>query len=320
MKLLFVIHGTDHKIIETAHKKKQKLCRQMDCIADCCVYGEKDELENLSLELLGGKIYTLPVKTCVTEAISKSLHKLIREARYTAVAVADGDRAGELAALLAKAMNVKCITAVTELKREKDGIQCKKMVYNNLLSASFRLPPEFVISERLAVSGGGNERPEPLDHIALEPCQNPDYILEDTLFEERHPQVISPVLIAAGMGIKRREDIMKIREYAKCHGFSFGVSRPVAMRGWADISEIIGVSGGIYAPKVTIAIGISGAAAFMAGIEQSDYILAVNSNPSAMIAKQSDAIIADEYQNVLQPLFENLEKFTYPRHHDLSCR
>lgn len=320
MKLLFVIHGTDNKIIETAYKKKQKICRQMDCIADCCVYGEKEELENLSLELLGGKVYTLPVKTCATEAISKSLYKLIRKAQYTAVVAADGDRAGELAALLAKSMNVKCITAVTELTREKGGVRCEKMIYNNLLCASFGLPPEFVISERLAVLSPGNEQPEPLDHIVLEPCLNPHYILEDTLFEERRLQVISPVLIAAGMGIRRREDIMKIREYAKHHGFSFGVSRPVAMRGWADISEIIGVSGRIYAPKVTIAIGVSGAAAFMAGIEQSDYILAVNSNPSAMIAKQSDAIIADEYQNVLQPLFENLEKLTYPKHLDLLCR
>ena len=81
------------------------------------------------------------------------------------------------------------------------------------------------------------------------------------------------------------------------------------MRGWADISEIIGVSGEIYAPELTVAIGISGAAAFMAGIEQSRYILAVNSNPDAVIAELSDAMIVDEYQNVLPELFEYLKQW-----------
>ena len=111
------------------------------------------------------------------------------------------------------------------------------------------------------------------------------------------------------MGIQTKEEIVKIREYAKCCGFSFGVSRPVAMRGWADISEIIGVSGESYAPELTVAIGISGAAAFIAGIEQSRYILAVNSNPDAVIAELSDAMIVDEYQNVLTELFEYLKQW-----------
>ena len=72
------------------------------------------------------------------------------------------------------------------------------------------------------------------------------------------------------------------------------------MRGWAEIGEIIGVSGEIYAPKVTVAIGISGAAAFMAGIEQSGFILSINSNQDAAIIKQSDAVIIGDYKEVLK--------------------
>ena len=47
----------------------------------------------------------------------------------------------------------------------------------------------------------------------------------------------------------------------------------------------------------------------MAGIEQSRYILAVNSNPDAVIAELSDAMIVDEYQNVLPELFEYLKQW-----------
>lgn len=309
MKILFVIHGINNKIIETAYKKRKKIMSQMRSVVDSCVYAEKEELENLSLELLGGKIYTLPVKTCLVETIAQSLYKLIGKMQYMAVIVADGSQANDLAVRLAKLLNTECVTAAIELTRNSEGFQCKKMMYNNLLCASFQLPFRFVISEKLVVRNSVNEKLEVLDHVELESCRNPDYILEDVVLEERQSQLVSPILIAVGMGIKSKEDVIKIREYAKCQGFSFGVSRPVAMRGWANISEIIGVSGEIYAPKVTIAIGISGAAAFMAGIEQSDYILAVNSNPDATIAKHSDAIIINEYQNVLQPLLDYLGKW-----------
>ena len=148
-----------------------------------------------------------------------------------------------------------------------------------------------------------------MEVIGLEACGNPDYLLRNMTVEERKEQTVSPILIAAGMGIQRKEEIIMIREYARRCGFSFGVSRPVAMRGWADISEIIGVSGEIYAPEITIAVGISGAAAFMAGIEQSRYILSINTNPDAMIARLSDAMIVDEYQNVLHELFEYLKQW-----------
>ena len=47
----------------------------------------------------------------------------------------------------------------------------------------------------------------------------------------------------------------------------------------------------------------------MAGIEQSRYILSINTNPDAMIARLSDAMIVDEYQNVLHELFEYLKQW-----------
>ena len=309
MKIIFVIHGINNKVIETACKKKQIISEQMRCDVDSCVYAEKKELENLQLESLGGRIYTLPVMTFATETVAQSLCRFVREKKYTAVIVADGCQSGDLAARLADLLEVQCVTAVTEISVDHESVSCKKMVYNNIACASYRLPLEFVISERFLVRNISGEYIEPLEIVKLEPCDYPDYILSDMTIEERKEQVVSPILIVAGMGIQSKEEIVKLREYARRYGFSFGVSRPVAMRGWADISEIIGVSGEIYSPKLTVAIGISGAAAFMAGIEQSNYILSVNSNPDAMIAKLSDAIIVDEYQNVLSDLLEYLKQW-----------
>lgn len=309
MKILFVIHGTNDRALKTAQKKKQMLSAKMECIVDSCVYAEKKELEHLNLELLGGKIYMLPTVVSAAEMTAQSLCELIKEMEYTAVVVADGCQAGELAAALARLLKVQCVTAVTELRADEENIFCRKMIYNNMVCADYRLPLSFVISERFAAGNLTNRRPKPSGIIELKPCGRPDYLLDDMILEERKEQTVSPILIAAGMGVQTKDEIIKIREYAGHCGFSFGVSRPVAMRGWADIGEIIGVSGEIYAPVLTVAVGISGAAAFMAGIEQSRYILAVNSNPDAMIANLSDGMIVHGYQDVLPALFEYLKQW-----------
>ena len=84
----------------------------------------------------------------------------------------------------------------------------------------------------------------------------------------------------------------------------FGVSRPVSMSGWAGMDEIIGVSGNIHAPKVTIAIGVSGTAAFYAGIEQSDKIVAVNTNDKAALIKMADISIIEDYSKIFKGILE----------------
>ncbi len=309
MRILFVVHGINQKGIKMAQKKKQMLSEQMNCVIDSCIYAEKKEMEGLRLESLGGQVYTLPVTISATDMIARYLFKFIKKMQYTAVVVADGGQAGELAVQLAQLLEVQCVTAVTELSLNKERVFLKKMVYNNMVCADYHLPEEFVISEKFAVGNVVNKQVEVSEIIELEPCNVPDYILDNIILEERTQQMVSPILIAVGMGIQSKEEVSKIREYASDCGFSFGVSRPVAMRGWGDIREIIGVSGEIYAPQLTIAIGISGAAAFMIGIEQSNYILSINSNPDAMITKLSDSIIVDEYQHVLPKLFEYLKQW-----------
>lgn len=305
MKILFVIYGIDNKVMEEACCKKNDIRRQTACRVDACVYAKREEIEKLDLEILGGKIYVLEAEACISEAIAKSISGLCQKEGYTSVVVGDGGEACELASELAETLEADCVTMVTEFIKENDFFFCKKMVYNNLAQAKYKLEVPFVVSERFA-SGAKDSSIEPLDRVELELCKTPDYILNQEIDTLRQAQVISPILIAVGMGIQTKEEIEQIRKYAKDKGFSFGVSRPVAMRGWADINEIIGVSGRIYAPDITIAIGISGAAAFMAGVEKSKYILAINTNETANIAKHSDAMIVDDYQNILSSLLNIL--------------
>ena len=58
--------------------------------------------------------------------------------------------------------------------------------------------------------------------------------------------------------------------------------------------------------RIVVTIGVSGSAAFMVGIENCHYILSVNINSDAPIYDKSDAIIIDDYRNVLKPLMRKL--------------
>lgn len=303
MKALLIMHGGNDQSIKKAHAKRRFLHERLGCQIDLCIYGSKKEIEEISFEALGGKIYTLSLEYMLVEQLAHSLFELVKNAKYTSIVVADGNLSGQVAAAVADLLKTPCVTSAIDLRKYGENVQCDKMIYNNLICAKYNLPETFVISEKFKASNRMEETIEPLERIVLNVSNQRKCILEDCIIEKREEQIVSPILIVVGMGIEKKEEVSIIREYAKKNGFSFGVSRPVAMRGWAEIGEIIGVSGEIYTPKVTVTVGISGAAAFMAGIEQSEFILSVNSNPDAAIIKQSDAVIVGDYKEVLESVF-----------------
>ena len=300
MKALLIMYGKNDQIIKKARTKRRFLHERLGCQIDLCIYGINKEIEEISFEALGGKIYTLSLEHVLVESIAQSLFEMVRNANYTSIVVADGNLSGQIAVAMADLLKIQCVTSVVDLRKQGENVQCVKMIYNNLICAKYNLLETFIISEKVKSPNKIEDKIEPLEQIVLKGSDQREWILEDCVIEKRKEQIVSPVLIAVGMGVDKKEEVSFIREFAKSNGFSFGVSRPVAMRGWAEIGEIIGVSGEIYAPKVTVAIGISGAAAFMAGIEQSGFILSINSNQDAAIIKQSDAVIIGDYKEVLK--------------------
>lgn len=96
------------------------------------------------------------------------------------------------------------------------------------------------------------------------------------------------VIIAAGRGIKNREDLRLIRELADLLGGRVGVSRALVDAGIAGSEIQIGYSGHRVKPKLYVAIGISGAPQHLAGMKESGAIIAINTDPSAPIFQIAD--------------------------------
>ena len=106
------------------------------------------------------------------------------------------------------------------------------------------------------------------------------------------------IIVGVGRGFKKKEDLKLAFELAELLGAQVGASRPIAADyKWLPEDAWIGISGKRVAPKLYIAIGISGAPQHMAGVMNAKIIVAINKDKTAPIFKQADyGVVADLYQ------------------------
>ena len=90
-------------------------------------------------------------------------------------------------------------------------------------------------------------------------------------------------LLALGRGIGSAESLPSLERLAEAIGATIAVSGPLVEAGWASRTRKVGLSGETVAPRVYLALGISGAAPHLAGMSRSRTIIAVNSDPDARI-------------------------------------
>ncbi|MCY6370902.1 electron transfer flavoprotein subunit alpha [Clostridium ganghwense] len=109
------------------------------------------------------------------------------------------------------------------------------------------------------------------------------------------------VIVAVGRGLKAEKDMAMVQELADLLGAKIAGTRPLVEAGWIDAKQQIGLSGRTVKPKLIITLGISGAIQFVAGMNNSDCIFAINKDESASILKVANyAVIGDLYEIVPQ--------------------
>jgi electron transfer flavoprotein alpha subunit len=91
------------------------------------------------------------------------------------------------------------------------------------------------------------------------------------------------IVVAGGMGLRSAEAFEHVKTLAQVLGGEYGGTRPVIQKGWMEHDRQIGQTGKTIRPKLYIAAGISGAIQHRVGVEGSDLIIAINSDPNARI-------------------------------------
>jgi electron transfer flavoprotein alpha subunit len=107
------------------------------------------------------------------------------------------------------------------------------------------------------------------------------------------------VIVVAGRGLKKQEDMAMIRELAAVLDGRVASTRSLIEAGWTDPKQQIGLSGRTVKPKLIITCGVSGAIQFVAGMNNSELIVAINEDEKAPIFKTAHiGIVGDMYQIV----------------------
>ncbi len=118
----------------------------------------------------------------------------------------------------------------------------------------------------------------------------------------------SPALIVAGKGACDAESVPLLQRLADLLGGVIACSRPVVESGLMPYERQVGQTGKTVAPKLYVAIGVSGAVQHLVGMQGSEKIIAVNSDPEAPIFNVADVGIVGDYKRVVPLLIEEFQR------------
>ncbi len=116
------------------------------------------------------------------------------------------------------------------------------------------------------------------------------------------------IIVSAGRGIGKPENLAMIEALAKALGGEFGASRPVVDAEWTEHSRQVGTTGQTVSPKLYVACGISGAIQHLAGMKKSEFVLAINTDKDAPIGEVADVLAVADLKQLVPILTEKLSR------------
>ena len=116
------------------------------------------------------------------------------------------------------------------------------------------------------------------------------------------------IIVVAGRGVKNEKDLDMLRELSNLLGGELAVTRPLIEAGFEESKKQIGLSGRTVRPKLIITCGVSGAVQFTAGMDNSDFIFAINKDENAPIFKAANYCLVGDLYEIIPKLIEEIKE------------
>jgi electron transfer flavoprotein alpha subunit len=223
------------------------------------------------------------------------------------------DFAPALAARLGRAL----VTDVTAIKQAGTGMTYVRPVFQGKLNADIEAlgpAPHFVTFQIGAFRADAAARGS-----AAAPVRKADVAVDAGLIRQKPEAPFKEAkqavdlsqaerIVAVGRGIKGQEHIQIAEQLATAMGAEIAASRPICDAGWLPMDRQIGSSGQTVAPKLYMALGISGAIQHLVGMKGSRTIVAINKDPEAPIFEIADFGIVGDLFEIVPAIIAELNK------------
>ncbi len=241
-------------------------------------------------------------------AISGALRDVVNKESATILLFPCTNKGRMIAGLTSGALGFDAITDAVSVARTAEGLEVKKLTFGGNALAKVKVGDKASVC---IVSGSyketGEESGSTGELVEIEAKARS----VEVEYSPRKMEGVDPtkadIVVGAGRGVKKKEDLEMIKELASILGGAWSVTRPLAADyGWSD--SWIGISGLVISPKLYIAIGISGQPHHTMGVRGAKIIVAINNDESAPIFEEADYGVVGDLYKVVPVLIKKLKE------------
>jgi electron transfer flavoprotein alpha subunit len=208
----------------------------------------------------------------------------------------------------------KCLISDTvQIRAENNALVTVRQMFQGKLNADIRAEEGAFLSIqagafRAAEPANGSAQAEKFD-VALAAEQIRNKPGEPFRESQRSVDLSSAdLIVSVGRGIKEKDNLPLVEELAKALGAEIAASRPICDNGWLPMERQVGSSGQTVAPKLYVAVGISGAIQHLVGMKGSRTVVAINKDENAPIFEIADYGAVGDLFEIVPALTEEIKK------------